>query len=81
MPKFNYGDGDHLQGLLKWDDFVERNPSRTLLDIQKWHELRKNWFEANGYSIPKENLDVRGGSKAPETTSYHDAAVRRTENG
>lgn len=52
VADFYYGEADRLTGLLTFEDFVRRNPSRSLVDIQKWGALRKKWFEANGYSLP-----------------------------
>lgn len=60
MAEFFYIDGDRLQGILTFEDFVSRNPSRSLGDIQKWGALRKKWFEDHGYSLPPS--EYTGGS-------------------
>lgn len=77
MADFYYKDGEYLQGILKWEHFVERNAKRTLLDIQRWHELRSDWFDANGYSRPKD--DTRE-NKEPTQTSYHASLLKKSED-
>lgn len=77
MAEFYYNKEDFLQGLLKWEDFVSRNRNRTVLDIQRWSELRNEWFRKNGFNTPlKEKRS--GGSK--EFKSYHERMAEEVSN-
>lgn len=79
MANFYYDKDEYLDGLLKWVDFTQRNPHRSILDVTRWHELRREWFEDNGYNLPKDENMRRQGTDV-NATSYHEAAVSQDMN-
>lgn len=74
MAELYYREEDHLTGILSHKDFVVRNPSRSLVDIQRWGELRKKWFEDNGYAAPRSE-NARGSDTGVNDKAHHQSKL------
>lgn len=73
--EYYYRDEDHLSGILSWEDFVCRNPNRSIRDLQNWQSLRDDWFAERGY--PKEDFSDRRAGSGDTTRSFHAEAAER----